>query len=382
MSAERPLTVCYFGTYRAEYSRNQIMIQGLRRSGVQVIECHAPLWTGIEDRVQAASGGWLRPGFLRRVFSAYGQLIRQHARIPDYDVLVVGYPGQLDVFLARLLAWRRGRPLAWDVFMSIYLIALERGLEQRSPLTIRLLGWIERTALRLPDCLVHDTRQYAGWLSDVHGIPAGRFHLVPTGADDRVFQPVETAAPARPGLRLLYYGSFIPNHGVLTILEAARLLAGRPEISFELIGDGPERSAAERLARQYALAQVEFLPWMSQSGVVARAARADVLLGAFGVTPQSMMTVQNKIYEGLAMGRPVLTGDSPAVRDALTHGEQVYLCPRQDPASLAEAILALANDPALRQRLGQNGLRAFRERYSLDRIGQRFAEHLRLLVRM
>ena len=37
------MRVCYFGTYRAEYSRNQIMIEGLRRNGVEVIECHETL---------------------------------------------------------------------------------------------------------------------------------------------------------------------------------------------------------------------------------------------------------------------------------------------------------------------------------------------------
>ena len=54
--SERQLCVCYFGTCRENYSRNQIMVEGLRRNGVEVIECHEKLWEGIEDRVQAASG--------------------------------------------------------------------------------------------------------------------------------------------------------------------------------------------------------------------------------------------------------------------------------------------------------------------------------------
>ena len=56
--ADRPLHVCYFGAYREEYSRNRIMIEGLRRNGVEVVECHALLWRRIEDRVAVASGGW------------------------------------------------------------------------------------------------------------------------------------------------------------------------------------------------------------------------------------------------------------------------------------------------------------------------------------
>ena len=133
------MRVCYFGTYRAEYSRNQIMIEGLRRNAVEVVECHEALWRGIEDRVQAAGGGWFHPAFWWRVLRAYVRLLRRYRRVGAYDVLVVGYPGPFDVFLARLLSWWRRRPLVWDVFMSVYLIAVERNLDVRSRFTVGLL---------------------------------------------------------------------------------------------------------------------------------------------------------------------------------------------------------------------------------------------------
>ncbi len=56
-SAETPLRVCYFGTYRQHYGRNQIMIAGLRAQGATVYECHETLWHGIDDRVQQVRGG-------------------------------------------------------------------------------------------------------------------------------------------------------------------------------------------------------------------------------------------------------------------------------------------------------------------------------------
>ena len=57
------------------------------------------------------------------------------------------------------------------------------------------------------------------------------------------------------------------------------------------------------------------------------------------------MTVQNKIYEGLAMAKPVITGDSPAVRRNLTPGENIWVCRREDPQALAEAIRTLFEHP-------------------------------------
>jgi glycosyltransferase involved in cell wall biosynthesis len=369
--------VCYFGTYRAEYSRNQIMIEGLRRAGVNVIECRAQLWTGIEDRVQAASGGWIRPHFFVRVIQAYLDLLRRYCAVDDYDVMVVGYPGQLDVYLARLLTWLRRKPLAWDVFMSIYLIALERGLDKRSALTVWAIRQIERLACHLPDLLILDTAEYVEWFHRTHHVDPGRFRLVPTGADDRVYRVAQAAQPDPNYFTLIYYGTFIPNHGVLTIVKAARLLTDDPAIRFVLIGRGPDKDSAAALIQQHNLKNVTFVDWVERDELPARVAEADVCLGVFGSTPQSLMTVQNKIYEALAMRKPIITGDSPTVRAALQHLVHVYLVERDNPQTLAHAIRALKCDPGLRHRLAENGYRVFHEQFDLTHIGHRYAAHLR-----
>jgi len=267
------------------------------------------------------------------------------------------------------VAWLRRKPLVWDVFMSIYLVAMERGLDKASGFTVGALRRLEWLALRLPDRLVQDTEDYVSWLAKTHGIPPDRFGLVPTGADDRVFTPQRPAEGAP--VRVIYYGSYIPNHGVEKIVEAARLLAPDPTIEFELIGDGPERPRAEADARRHGLENLRFLGWMDQAELVRHVGESSICLGAFGETPQSLMTVQNKVFEGLAMAKPVLTGDSPAVRRALRHGEHVYLCERSG-AGIAEAVRTLAADPALRERLAREGRQMFEREFSLVKIGERF----------
>ena len=373
------MKICYFGTYRAEYSRNQIMLEGLRRAGVEVIECHAPLWTSIEDRVQAASGGWLRWGFIKRVLKTYITLLKRYRTIGDYDVLVVGYPGQFDVYLARLLAWLRRKPLVWDVFMSIYLIALERNLDRHSSLTIQALRLIERWACHLPERLILDTTEYVAWFQQTHGIQPDRFRLVPTGADDRVYRKV-AADRSDARFTAIYYGTFIRNHGVPVIIEAAHELAQDTSIHFVLIGDGPEKAAAVQLAQQYQLTNVTFVDWVAREALPGLVANADVCLGVFGTTPQSLMTVQNKIYEALAMRRPLITGDAPTVRAALTHGEHVYLCERDNPHALAEALRVLQRDPALRERLAAQGQARFKTAFTTQKLGEMMHAHLRAVV--
>jgi glycosyltransferase involved in cell wall biosynthesis len=376
---DRQLRVCYFGTYRADYSRNEIMIEGLRQSGVEVIECREQLWHGVEDRVRAASGGWLRPRFLTRVVRTYLKLLRAY-KIRDYDVMVLGYPGQLDVFLARVLTWLQRKPLALDVFMSLYLIASERGLKATHPITARLIYWLEKLACLLPDLLILDTAEYVQWFHKVYHLDPARFRLVPTGADDRIFHPSNAKGPDDGLFRVLYYGTFIPNHGVEYIVQAARILKHESDIRFELVGDGPTKARAQALAETYRLENVRFVGWLDKQALVAKVAEVDVCLGVFGTTPQSMMTVQNKIYEGLAMARCVVTGEAPTVSLALAHGKHVWLCERANPEALARSILALRGNEDLRRDLSEEGHKLFSEEFTVAVLGRQFHQHLRDLV--
>jgi glycosyltransferase involved in cell wall biosynthesis len=309
------MIICYFGTYREEYSRNKIMIAALRSVGVEVKECHVSLWHGIEDRVIVTVGGWRSPKFWWRAVKAYVKLLLVYRKVGDYDVLMVGYPGQVDVFLARILANMRKKPLVWDVFMSLYLIAKERKLDERKHSSVDLIKKIESMALTKPDLLIQDTAEYVKWFQREYGITPERFRLVPTGADDRIFRPLQKAKKQDDLFHVLYYGTFIPNHGVMNIVQAAQHLQDEKEIVFDMIGDGPERKKAKEFVRDKGLNNVIFYDWMKQEKLVEVINDADVCLGAFGDTPQSLMTVQNKIYECMAVGKPVITGRSPAVEN-------------------------------------------------------------------
>ena len=357
------------------------MIAGLRLNGVIVTECHQTLWHGIEDRVRVASGEWTKPSFWWRFIRSYWSLLSSYRHVGDYDVLVVGYPGQFDVFLARILSWLKHRPLVWDVFMSIYLISIERGLDKKNRFSISLLRKIEGMALKQPKLLILDTSEYVGWFEHNYKISPRRFRLVPTGADDRIFSPIQQNARSDDIFRVLYAGTFIPNHGVRYIVEAAKLLARNPKIMFEFIGNGPELESTRQFVAENQLTNVSFIEWMEKDRLISYMSHADVCLGAFGNTPQSLMTVQNKIYEAIAMGKPLISGDSPAIRQIFTHGEHIYLCERASGRALADAVLTLSNDKTLREKIAHNGYKLFKEKYDLANNGKRFSTYLSEVIR-
>ena len=373
-----------FGTYDPAYSRNRTLLDGLRASGVDVVECQVPLWTGTDDKVAAVRGGALTPAFARRLLAANAALVHAHAQAPDYDVMLTLYGSLLDVYLGRALSRARRRPLVFDVFMSAWVIAKERGLFTPGDRRERVIRQVEGAALHLADGLWTDTRHYAAVHQRLYGVPADRFRLIPTGSDSRFFYPapdyLRHAAAQRPVFRIVYHGLYIPLHGTRWMVEAAHRLRGHVDIHFTFIGDGHARAETEALARHLALPNVEFLGRLPREALRAHLADADVALGVFGGQLQGQITVPNKIYEGLAMGKPVITAHTPAAADAFRHGQHVLFVPVADPAALADAILALRANPSLRAALADSGHRLFTERYDYPRLGALARDHLAELL--
>ena len=379
-SPENPLRVCYFGTYRAGYTRNQIVLKGLQaQPDVAVDVRHATLWQGIEDRVAQASGGWRKPAFWGRVVGAYYQLLREHRAAPEYDVMLIGYPGQFDAFLGRWLAHGRGRPVALDILMSLHLVAEERGLTTDHPTTGRLIFLLEQSGLRRPDLLIAENPEYGGYIAKKYRLPGDRFRYVPHGADETVFHP----RPLRPPddhFRITYHGGYLPSHGMDAILGAARLLEADSEVHFHFYGSGPEKARIVQQAAEWSLPNVTFHGFVSQDELLDSLAQAHVCLGVFGTTRQAQFTVQNKVWEGLAMGRPVISGDSPTIRAALVDRKEIYLIERNDPAALAMALQVLRADAALRERIAAAGHERYLAGNSITALGRQMKEALLSLV--
>ncbi len=379
-TVERPLRVCYFGTYRAGYTRNQIVLKGLQAQPDVVVQvCHATLWRGIEDRVEQASGGWRNPRFWGRVASAYQQLTAQHRRLDEYDVMLIGYPGQFDAYIGARLAHGRGRPVALDILMSLHLVAEERGLTEKSPTTGRIIFQLEQGGLRRPDLLIAENREYQAYIAEKYNLPEDRFRQVPHGADESVYYP-RPVTPPSDSFRITYHGGFLPSHGMETIIRAADRLRDRTDIVFHFYGTGPERDRIIALADELALTNVVFHGFVSLDELLDGIAGSHVCLGVFGTTRQSLFTVQNKVWETLAMARPLISGDAPTVRQFLTDGEDVLLVPREDPEALAEAIGSLRADPTRREALAQSGYARYLSGNSTVAIGRQMKEALISLI--
>jgi glycosyltransferase involved in cell wall biosynthesis len=372
------MKVCYFGTYDVEQSRNSVIIQGLRQNGVEVVECHARLWRNTADKIRSVKGGLFNPGLLHRALGSYLRLLKRYAKIGDYDVMIVGYAGHFDLFLAKLLTIFSRKPLVFDALLSLTeTIVEDRGLVPCSSLLTRLVYQVDRYSCRLADLVLLDTQAHVRHFHQDFGVRLDKLRWVPVGADEIYCRGPSPLGEGNP-FRVVYFGQYIPLHGVNYIVKAAKILEEDPDIRFELVGDGQTYEEASSLAERLQVKNVTFhRTWLSPEDLIAdHIITADVCLGAFGDSPKARRVVPIKVFVALAMGKPVITGDSPAAREMLTHGTDAILCKMADPGALAQAILLLKRNRSLREKVAKGGYLSFQNKFSSQVIGATVKDHL------
>jgi glycosyltransferase involved in cell wall biosynthesis len=101
-----------------------------------------------------------------------------------------------------------------------------------------------------------------------------------------------------------------------------------------------------------------------------------VCLGIFGTSEKARRVVPNKIFQAMAVGRPIVTADTPAIRELLVHEREGLLVPAGDPDALAAALVRLAGDEALRRRMGEAARQRFLEVATPAAVARRFLDAL------
>ncbi|NJP06513.1 MAG: methyltransferase domain-containing protein [Chloroflexaceae bacterium] len=360
------MRICYFGTYERDYPRNALMIEAMRRSGLIVYECHASIWQGKRDK-SGVYRGLAAVTMALRVVLAYVGLLLRYWRMPAHDVLMVGYIGQLDMLLAWGLSRLRAVPLVFNPMLSLYdTFCDDRNLVVPRSMTGRLFWWLDALACHAADHSILDTPENVEYFCQTFKLPPERLSVVPVGTDDRLFRPVEEPVHhAQQPFDVVFVGKLIPLQGSETILHAAALLRDAP-VHLTVIGSGQQHDLVHRLAQELALTNVTLIDWIEYERLPWRYAQATLCLGIFGDSAKADRVIPNKVFQALAVGRPVITADTAAIRSAFAVGREIWVSQPGDAADLAQQIRYLIDHPDVREGLAQQGYQAFWQRYRLD----------------
>lgn len=223
----------------------------------------------------------------------------------------------------------------------------------------------ERPALARADVVACGSPEVAEQAQRL-GVAPERLVITPTGVDLELFDDVARQRVAqRQALGVTdrfvvgWVGSFRPFHAIGRAIDA---VAGLPDATLLLVGDGPERASVEAQARARGVAAV-FTGTVGHDRLPAHLAAMDVGL-VLAPTGAGFHYSPLKLAEYLAAGLAVVAPDVQTVASRMTHGVDGLLVEPADPAALRTALARLHDDPELRARLGRAGQEAAHARWS------------------
>lgn len=168
-----------------------------------------------------------------------------------------------------------------------------------------------------------------------------------------------------------YIGGFGPHRGIDTLLRAAARLKSRiPNLLLFLAGsDGPNSEAylntCRQLAAELGVADItHFTGWAADKDYRTYTALSDVGIIPHKANPHTQTTMPNKLYHYMLLGKPVICSNLAPLEPVLQETDAGLCFPSDDDAQLAEQIARLYHDPALREQMGQNGVRWVSQKYN------------------
>jgi glycosyltransferase involved in cell wall biosynthesis len=341
------LKVTALGTYDKGKPRTRILIRGLQENGVEVTECHQPVWTGIEDKSQIKGlGRKFKVSF--SILAAYPRLAYRYMKLPRHDVVLIGYLGLFDLLFLWPVIKFRGVPIVWDVFISLYNTVVEdRALISKNNPVAWILYLTEWMAIRLADRVIMDTEAHAEYLRRTYNCTEDKVKSVFVGAEPEAFDlkaldTIEVDPDSRP-IRVLFYGQFIPLHGIETVVQAAKLTE-RKDVQWTIIGKGQESNRIRTLISELNPSNINLVEWVEYKQLVKYLAQSHVALGIFGKTQKAQLVIPNKVFQIMLANRPLVTLDTPAMRELIPHSDdRVSLLPSADPALLAAEVFNIVD---------------------------------------
>ncbi len=309
-------------------------LEGTPRTGVRELTLMRRLERRVDEAIRA-----FRPTLV-------------HAHSP----VLVGLP-------ALWAARRHGLPMVYEVRDFWENASVDRGKFAEGSAKYRVARGLETLVFHGADAVVTICESLRSAIVPRAGKDPGKVFVVGNGVDPTVFSPRPASVEARrrwgvEGKRVLaYIGTFQPYEGLETLIAAMpRILAGAPDAHLLIAGEGGTEHELRAAVRAANLdAHVTFAGRVPHDEVRSIYALADLLVYPRTLTRTTALTTPLKPLEAMAMGRPVLVSDVPAMGELVQQGSTGLVFRAGDSDNLADQALAVLRDEARAAALGARG---------------------------
>ncbi len=300
------------------------------------------------------------------------------------DVIVASSPQFFCGWAGVFASWLRWRPLVLEI-RDIWPDSIEAVGAIRNRLPIRILEFLERCMYRSARRIVAVGGGYRDIIVEKLPKVAGRTSVITNGVDPAVFPqlPRNDEFLARYGLAGKFVCSYIGTigmaHGLDVVVESARKLqaAGRKDVAFLLVGDGARRDPLEQMVQRDGLGEwVKFTGRLPREQMPTVLASSDACLVHLRGTDLFETVIPSKIFETMAMGRPIIMGVKGPARDIVLEANAGVPMEPDSTDDLTGILLKMSDDRSWTASLGVKAREFVLANYNRDKLA---AEYLTLL---
>lgn len=336
---------CYINTEN-KYPHDKHLISGLRQNGHEVTE--------ICDK----SAG----------FKKYKEIYSQfRAQKTIYDAIIVGFTSPVLVPLARLITTK---PVIFNAVSSQY----EANVVSRESIKsgiLKIIKWwlIDFISFHLPTTILLESDAQRDYIHKLFFVPKKKLVKSYSGLDETEFF-FEKHIQKKPQFTVLFRGRFLPESGILTVIETAKKLEDS-NIAFLVIGHGFLYREVNALIAQLQPKNLTMITERVPSDKLRELMMSShISLGQLANHPRLERTLPCKLFESLAMKLPYVTGRNKAALELLTDGVTCITIHPGDASDLAEKILYLKNNREILEKIGRAGFSLYQQELTASKLAK------------
>ncbi len=304
--------------------------------------------------------GW-EVHYFHPLSSQLGLLQAPFSGLKRPDLIWVPCFRQRDVHSAAVWSRHWDVPVIFDPITSVY----EKETYERkkwspgSSQAERRKAW-EKKLFLMTDLVVLENHAYVDFVHSEMGVPKENLAVIYQGAFTEQFKAYPMP-PSEGPFEIIFVGSFHPSMGTDVIVEAAKQSKDLP-CRWVFIGDGDLRKSTEEQAKGYP--NIVFEGWLDYLKLPQRLSKAHILLGIFGTTYKTDFVIPNKVFESMAMARPLITQWAKAYEANVGRTSTIGWIPRGDADTLAATVRDWLSRPEELVERGRNTRALFDEHFS------------------
>ncbi len=291
------------------------------------------------------------------------------------ETYILGFRGHEIFWPVRWITWNKY--LIFDSFLSPSDALIKEN--KAGPLGQyigKLCYPLEKAILNHADLLLTDTQTHKRFFNQEFNIPLGKIRTIYVGAHENITIPKQEITFDKP-MQVLFYGSFLPLHGLNIILDAIKQIQ---EIPVKIILIGGNKTTTKQITlfqKNNKLPHFEYHKWVDFPELCQHyIAESEIILGGpFGGTGQAQRVITGKTFQSLAMGKVTIIGKI-SEDTGFEHQKNCLLIEQKSASDLAQAIFWCYQNRKKLSLIGQAGENLFLHRYSIAQI----ASDLKLIL--